>query len=153
MANVGSVKISGLDQIQKRLQELPEKIRKKHIRKALKDGSELVRAEAAMRAPRRKPGRGWMGFVERDDGPHLRDNITSRVTVGQKDASARVGIDYKKVHHGHLVEFGTKPHRIGKLHHPGSRKQPFMRPAWDAKGDESVDTIITQLAQAIEKEV
>jgi HK97 gp10 family phage protein len=146
------IKITGLDEIEKRLQQLPEKLRRKAIRQALKDGTEIVRAEAAMKAPRRRPGRGWMGFVERDDGPHLRDNITSKVSVTNKGATGRVGVDYKKVKHGHLVEFGTKPHRIGKLHHPGARKQPFMRPAFDGKGDEAVNTIITQLAQAVERE-
>jgi HK97 gp10 family phage protein len=147
-----TIQIRGLDEIEKRLQALPEKLRRKSIRKALKDGTEIVRAEAALRAPRRRPGIGWMGFVERDDEPHLKDNITSKVSVTAKGASGRVGIDYKKVRHGHLVEFGTKPHMIGKLHHPGARKQPFMRPAFDYKGDESVDVMTTQLAKAVEEE-
>ena len=108
-----TINIHGLDEIEKRLQDLPEKLRRKHIRKALKDGTELVREEAARLAPRRKPARGWMTFVETDDGPHLRDNITSKVTVGAGKSSGRVGVDHRKVKHGHMVEFGTRPHKVG----------------------------------------
>lgn len=167
MANVGSVSIKGLDEIEKRLQALPEKLRRKHIRKALKDGSEIVRAEAEQRVSRivrKRPIKDdFLLFLRGPDviGRRLKDNVISTVTVGAKGASARVGLDYKKVHHGHLVEFGTRPHKItiklrGRkitLNHPGSAAQPFMRPAFDNKGDESVDTMIAQLAAAVEKEI
>jgi len=160
--------IRGLDEIERRLKLLPEKLRRKSIRKALKDGSEIVRAEAersVSKIVRKRPIKDdFLLFLRGPDirGKHgrLRDNVVSTVKVGAGDASARVGLDYKKVHHGHLVEFGTKPHwikiklrgRTIRLHHPGSAAQPFMRPAFDNKGNESVDTMITQLAQAVEKE-
>lgn len=147
-----TINIRGLDEIERRLQALPDKIRRKHVRKALQDGSELVRAEAAGLVARRKIAHGWEGFVERP-GAHLKDFIVTKVTVTGVNATARVGLDYKKVHHGHLVEFGTRPHKVGKRQHPGARKQPFMRPAFDSKGDAAVETITTQLAQAVEKEV
>jgi HK97 gp10 family phage protein len=147
------ITIKGLDEIARRLEQLPEKLRRKHIREGLRAGSEVVRAEAARLAPRRKPGRGWEGFVERDDGPTLRDSITSKVSVTANGASARVGVDYKKVKHGHLVEFGTKPHRVGKRRHPGAKKQPFMRPAFDNTADESVGIITTRWAKGVEEEI
>ena len=75
-----------------------------------------------------------------------------RRRVGAGKSSGRVGVDHKKVKHGHMVEFGTRPHRVGKFHHPGARKQPFMRPAFDYKGDKALDIMITQLAEAVEKE-
>lgn len=169
--------IRGLDEIARRLQLLPEKLRRKSIRKALNDGAEIIRAEAernVSKIVRKRPIKDdFLLFLRGPDirgkGGRLRDNVITTVKVGSKegragmediDAYARVGLNYKKVHHGHLVEFGTKPHwikiklrdRTIRLHHPGSAAQPFMRPAFDNKGNESVDTMITQLAQAVEKE-
>jgi HK97 gp10 family phage protein len=160
MSEVLSISITGLDEIEKRLQALPEKIRRRYVRKALQDGTEIIRAEAQLRVPRRKPNSGWESFVQR--GETLRDAVATKISVRQGDALGRVGLDYKKVHYGHLVEFGTRPHKIriktrsGKyrtIQHPGARKQPFMRPAFDNKGDESVEVMITELAAAVEKEV
>lgn len=172
-----TVQIRGLDEIARRISELPEKLRRKHYRKALKDGSEIVRSEAersVSRIVRKRPIKDdFLLFLRGPDirgkGGRLRDNVITKVSVGNKedragmkdiDAYARVGLNYKKVHHGHLVEFGTKPHwikiklrgRTIRLHHPGSAAQPFMRPAFDNKGNEAVDTMITQLAEAVEKE-
>ena len=147
-----TVQITGLDGIEKRLELLPEKLRRKAIRQALTDGTELIRDDAQARVPMRKPVRGWMAFLAREDEPHLRDAIVSRVSVTAKGASGRVGVDYKKVRHGHLVEFGTKPHRVRNFQHPGSRKQPVMRPAVDTKGDQAVDVMVSELAKAVEEE-
>lgn len=148
-----TVDIKGLAEIERRLRELPEKVRRKHVRKSLKDATEIVRSDAQRRAPREDMTMDMWDYIYGvDTGPHLKDNITSKVTVGANGASGKVGIDYKKVHHGHLVEFGTKPHRIGKFSHPGAKKHPFMRPAFDARGDEAVEVITTQLRDAVEKE-
>lgn len=159
MAEIFTVKIEGLAEIEKRLQALPENVRKKHVRKALQDGSELVRVDvqrrvAAISARRIKDD--FLFFLRAPDMKHLKDYVVSKVKVGVRGAYAIVGLNYKEVRHGHLVEFGTKPHKIkiGKItiNHPGAKKQPFMRPAFDAQGDKSVDVITTQLRDAVEKE-
>lgn len=167
-----TVEIKGLDEIEKRLQALPEKIRRKYIRTALKEGSDLILEEARSKVKRSQ-------VMRHPKAGHLADAIVSRISVGMNSASARVGVDYKKVSTGHLVEFGTKPHQVGlkvksgprkgqrriirfsdgtfrfaiSEQHPGARKQPFMRPAYDAKGDEALNIMLTMLAQAVEKEV
>ena len=163
--NSTTISIKGLDAIKQRLQALPDKIQRKHIRRALKDGSEVVRAEAELRVSRivrKMPKDNFLFFLRRPDmGPRLRNNVTSKVSVNAGGGTATVGLDYKKVHHGHLVEFGTKPHKIiiklanGKtiiVNHPGSKAQPFMRPAFDGKGNEAVELMVTELANAVEKE-
>lgn len=138
MANVS---IQGLDKIELRLQALPEKLRRTRIRQAMNDGMEIVRAEAEHNARRsRSPY-----------APHLSDNIVKKVTIGAQKATGRIGAT--NVHHGHLVEFGVRPHMIGKRYHPGAKKQPWMRPAFDGKSDESVEVMITQLAKSVEEEV
>lgn len=143
MAKVDQVTIKGLKEIEQRLQKLPEKVRRKHLRGALKDGSDIVREDAEQRARKRMGKRP----------PHLADHVVNKVTVGANFATALVGINYKVVKHGHLVEFGTKAHRIGKRKHKGTDPHPFMRPAYDAKAENATDHIIDKLAKAIEKEV
>jgi HK97 gp10 family phage protein len=155
-----AVEVKGLDEIEKRLQALPEKLRRKAIRQALTDGANII-VEQAKAICHKAPE------PTHPNAGHLADAINSRITVGERGASARVGIDYKKVKHGHLVEFGTKAHGTGKPRivyipgtgfrrvsgkHPGSTKHPFMRPAFDTKGDEAVNRITTDLAKAVEKE-
>lgn len=73
--------------------------------------------------------------------------------------------------YAHLVEYGTKPHHVGKgaithvykgskkkaqaigAKHPGSRAQPFMGPAFRAKSDESIRTIERVVVQELDKEI
>lgn len=150
MAKSGMVQIKGLDEIEKRLQALPEKLRRRSLKKILQDNLDTVTEEARILAPRRLSA-GWEAFVER--GEHLRDAIVNKVSVTAKKAGGMVGLDYKKVRHGHLLEFGTKPHMIGKIKHPGSKARPFMRPALDNKGDAVLDDMTTKLAKAVEEEV
>lgn len=152
-----TVQIRGLDEIERRLKALPEKLRRKAIRGALQDGMEPVRVEAALRAPERTPTHGWLASLEsrrKKNRGHLKDNIASKVTVGAKAAQGRIGCT-NRVRHAHLVEFGTDPHdiKMGKRtwRHRGARKQPFMRPAFDAKSGESVEIITSELAQAVEE--
>jgi HK97 gp10 family phage protein len=144
-----TMKFTGLEEVERRLQALPERVRKKTLRKTIAQATEIIRAEAERRCPHRKPvkpGSGWEAFVDRDL-IHLHEAIASRVNVGKKSAFGRVGIDYKKVRHGHLVEFGHKWKTKSKS--GITRKFPFMRPAFDAKGEEAVRLLIDDLLQAV----
>lgn len=66
--------------------------------------------------------------------------------------------------YAHFPEFGTRPHRVGKIsmepgaersggEHPGSRPQPFMRPAFDTKADEALRTVRLVIARELEREL
>jgi HK97 gp10 family phage protein len=165
MSDFISWNITGLQAIQLRLNALPEKIKRKHIRSALAAGAEVIRAEAARLAPRRKPkkpGHGWEAFVT-DSRVKLHEAVVSKVVVGPvTGAVAVVGLDYSKVHHGHLLEFGTRAHdvtfktlsgrHLRTIHIPAMRKQPFMRPAFDNKSDEAVEIIVNRLMAAVDLE-
>jgi HK97 gp10 family phage protein len=150
MASGKSIQIHGLDEIEKRLKALPEKLRKRSIKRAFQDGLDILADEIRLRVPRRLSA-GWEAFVDR--GTSLADAVASALTVGAQKTAGKVGLDYTKTRHGHLLEFGTKPHKIGKRQHPGSKARPFMRPSFDSRGDAAVDEITTQLAKAVEKEV
>lgn len=57
--------------------------------------------------------------------------------------------------HGHLVEFGTKPHinqgQFPGTQHPGTAPQPFMRPAWDSDKMALMDRLGKEMWTEIEK--
>ena len=59
------------------------------------------------------------------------------------------------VFYSHLVEFGTAPHINGGIFagskHPGTRPQPFMRPAWDSTQAEALTRISDELRAEIMK--
>lgn len=156
-----TIRMEGMSAIQMHLQQLPEKVRRKHLRKALNDAMELVREEAVRHIPPRKISHGWEAFVTYP-GAHLKDSVIKEVSIRAAGAFGKVGLDYKKVHHGHLVEFGTRKHwikiktRRGKtmrLQHPGARKHPFMRVAFANKSDEAVDLLVHRLMAAVEMEM
>lgn len=160
MANVDLVKIEGLKEIEAKLNALPKRVRNRHLRRIMHWGSEIVRKEGEARAPRgtrTRPDIGWMAWIEADGGPRLSENIVSKVVIHQDgNATATVGIDYSKVRHGHLVEFGTRAHWIpvgkGRVLHPGSKPYPFMRPAFDGKANASVEYMLKNFVTAIERE-
>jgi HK97 gp10 family phage protein len=157
--------IKGLQEIEFRLNALPEKVKRKHLRSAMTDAAEIIRAQAqrnVSRIRRKTIKDDFLFFLRGPDlSPRLRNHVEKKVTIGKLGARARVGLDYKEVHHGHLVEFGTGPHEIFikmksghyfKIHHPGSKKQPFMRPAYDAKAGEATELLIARLMAAVEME-
>jgi HK97 gp10 family phage protein len=57
--------------------------------------------------------------------------------------------------HGIFAEFGTSPHinqgKFAGSHHPGTPPHPFMRPAFDAQAQPTVDRLAVILAQEIDK--
>lgn len=136
----GGIEIKGLDEIERRLQALPEKIRRKHIRRVLTDSATIVRDEAKLRA-RRAP------IPTRPELGHLADHIELKVWVTLYRANATVGVDWQTHSYGHLIEFGhkVKGQRMSKKH-------PFMRPAFDNKAEEALNKMVTDLRDAVEKE-
>lgn len=74
-----------------------------------------------------------------------------RRTAGPNQALVTAG--GPGVRHGHLMEFGTKPHVNGGLfagtQHPGTEPQPFMLPAARLTEDQNRRRIGRAVAQAI----
>ena len=143
MANSGyysGIEIKGLDEINRKLQGLPERVRRKHVRKSLEDAANIVRNEARRRAKKAL-------VPTRPDLGHMADHIESKVWVTLYRANATVGVDWQTHSYGHLVEFGHKLPGGGE-----TKKQPFMRPAFDNKSREALDRLLTDLRDAVEKE-
>jgi len=128
------IRIDGLEELDKRLRALPDKINRDIMGKALEDGAEIIRAEAEANAP----------YDGSSMGHHLKDNIKlSDVKRRGSSTEIQVGIDYKKVKHGHLVEFGHGGPKPAPAH-------PFMRPAFDTKKGEALHAIRETLRRLIE---
>lgn len=143
--------ISGGRQLDDLLQTLPAKIERNIMRSALREGAKQVLEEVQQRIP--------------VDSGQLRASarITTRYRKGTVTASVKVGNFV--AWYAHLVEFGTRAHEItprrrgGALRingnevrsadHPGTRAQPFMRPAADASLGPAIAAVTARIRQRL----
>ncbi len=124
--------LTGFAELERFLDELPEKLQAKVARVAMAAGARVIRDEARLVVPKKS---GALKRSIRSSSGRARDGqITATIKAGNKDAF-----------YAHMVEFGTQPHdirpkkakalKIGGgyallMHHPGARPKPFMRPAY-----------------------
>lgn len=139
-----------LDQL---LATLVPKVEKNIMRTALRAGAVVFLEEVKARVPRNN---GDLAASAR---------ITSRVRRGEVSASAKVG--NKTAWYAHLVEYGTRAHKItakregGALRflgvtsksvmHPGAKAGPFMRPAADAAFTGAVAAVQKKIRERLTK--
>lgn len=143
--------IAGGRQLDDLLQTLPAKMERNILRSALRTGAVVVLDEVKQRIPE---ATGQLRASAR---------ITTRYRKGTVTASVKVGNFV--AWYAHLVEFGTRPHVItprnpgGSLRfdgievrsaaHPGTRAQPFMRPAADASLSAAIAAITAKIRQRL----
>jgi HK97 gp10 family phage protein len=127
------VKVEGLDGLLAALEELPKRTTQKAVvRRSLKQAAEPIRNLAASLAPY---------DASQSTFYHLRDDVivSDKTTARDGDPGAPpgsvtvfVGPDKRLIrHHGIMVEFGTFK----------DRAQPFMRPAWEAGKERSLNLL------------
>lgn len=144
------VKVKGLDQLQKALEELPKELHKGPLRAAASAGAKVVQDEAKRRAPI-----GEARYIKKTNktivpGTLRRAIYRTRSRSGSNaDQEAQiVGIRYGKKYqrrgldawYWRFIEFGTRT----------IQKSPFIRPAFDETKDRQIEAIRTRLAKAIE---
>lgn len=142
--------VQGLKELNENLSKLAIAVEKKLVRKALKMGGAILKAEVERGARRASGGptyptkftpKGKKSGGERGPG-HMADHIVMKVSITKKrGAVVKVGPD-KDHWYASLQEFGT----------PNSPADPFMRPALDSKAQEVIDVVAKELGQGIEKE-
>lgn len=132
------------------LDTLAPKMQKNVNRAALRAGAAVFREEVRQNVP--------------VSSGELRKSvrITTRARNGQASASVKIG--NSKAWYAHLVEFGTRPHKIEPkdgtalslngnprraVEHPGSQGRPFVRPAVDAKFSEAVATVEKRMRELL----
>lgn len=142
--------VTGGRELAELLATLAPKIEKNIMRAALRAGAVVVRGEARSRVPR-------------SSGALFRSvRITTRSQRGQAFASVKAGNAI--AFYAHMVEFGTRPHRIQaapgsaldvagnplrSVEHSGSRPRPFMRPAAEAAFAPAVDAIQAKIRERL----
>lgn len=140
MANVETIQVKGLPELRARLQELARAPDRRSVTAALKDGAEIVRADAQRRAPvsghPHRLGRSrsivMPGFMR----AHLRVSALRRT-----EFFASVAVYVKqRAFYWRFVEFGTRY----------IRARPFLRPALEVNRVKAAETIVARLRERIE---
>lgn len=147
-----TVKLEGLDEIQKKLRLLPERIGRNAMRRALRKGANVVRD-------------GVRENAKRVDDPETREQIAKNVAVygggakrerqvggvmmrvgvrgGARPTSGDNGTPGGNTTHWRFVELGTST----------ARAQPFMRPAAAEKASPAFQAIASDMDKQIDKEI
>jgi len=135
------------------LQGLPVKVEKNILRAALRAGVNEFKAEIKQNVP--------------VDSGALRSSVKVSVKSKRGTVYAQVKVGGKKAPHAHLVEFGTKPHKIRakknhalafggaviqEVDHPGAKPHPFVRPAFDSKSQAAIAATGNKIRERLTKE-
>jgi HK97 gp10 family phage protein len=153
------VEIKGLSELQKLLDTLPAKIEANIMRGAMRAGAKVVQESAKAKAPRKSgkmaeglkiTTRSRSGVVSasvKASGPHA--FLAPMIEFGTKPHFISVSDENKNFNakRGRLESVSSVNRRflviggeiVGKsVSHPGSRAQPFMRPALDENTERAV---------------
>lgn len=148
--------MKGLDAIQRKLEQLPEKVARKGLKKALQRGGAIIASAFAAFAPR------LSGFL----AEHF--NIKIKFHRGDLAASAYVGPDGKMDYPEKDGTYRTKTSKTGRIKKVGRvavaavarflelgtskmPAKPFMTPAWESHKEIARDAIIDDLRATIEE--
>lgn len=164
--------ISGGRELDAFLQTLSAKVEKNIMRSALAAGARVIAADVKQRAPV-GPSSSENANLYGGYAGALRDSVRVSTKVGKDgriSAAVKVGGKGKKganVFYAHMVEFGTRAHKISPQHtralviggavvssvdHPGARHQPFVRPGFDSKASEAIAAIGMQIRKRLTAE-
>ena len=149
-----SVKIDGLKELQQALSQLPLEIQKNPLRSAVSAGAKVILDEAIRRAPQGETGnlrKALYRYRSRSQSGRGQETFLVGVRKGKKnyvDSAKnrrlnRVGKKYTvegEAYYWRFIEFGTSK----------MPARPFLRPAFESKKNQAVETIKNRLAVAIE---
>ena len=145
--------VTGLADLQKALNDFPVQVEKKIMRGGLRAGMKPMLEAAKQAVPVKSSA--------------LRDSLRIGTNAKSGKVTATLKAGDKKAWYAYMVEFGTAAHFIqpkfakalgflGALvegvHHPGSKKKPFMRPAMDTMQPQAIQAMADYLRQRIDKE-
>lgn len=171
-----TAQVIGAEAVMKSLANLKGAVQRRLVRGALTAAARVVAKEMKALAPRDS------GLLKKSIGQVVRTYRNKGVTLavigprrGFKRFVNRTRADGSKrqvmsdpVKYARLVEFGTEPHALGKgsdlltkkkskgkqhgLMHPGTRAQPFIRPALERKKAEAMNVFTQKLREGMERE-
>jgi len=134
------------EEIVMNLEKLEEKIQKKLVRKAMRAGAKVLLEEAKARVPVKT------GNLKKSLGINSRTkkgNIVMYISPREGKSAKYDGFYGRFVELGHILRERCKGKR-GKIIKHISPK-PFLRPAFEAKGEEAVRVFTKTLKEEVEK--
>lgn len=162
-----NVDILGGKALAKALSELPLKIERNIMRSALRAGASVIAAEARRNVP---TDTQELKRSIRTSSNSKRGMVEANAVVGMTKRDKVTGNKVRKGWYATFVEFGTAPHliRAGKnkpvlsfrdrngvwhraleVNHTGAKAKPFMRPAFDTKGEEAVKAVADRIRERL----
>ncbi|HIH5871648.1 TPA: HK97-gp10 family putative phage morphogenesis protein [Proteus mirabilis] len=154
---MGEIKISGLPEIQRKMQDVARKVRKRSARKAMNAGASTLKKEIKNRVP-----------ILKEEVPHRRKgtikrNIRSKTKV-RRNGQIKTRIWVKSLPGKKITAFKQATGKNAALNPNdpfywwfvefGTSKmpaQPFMRPGFEAKKETTAKVIVQTLKEEIEK--
>lgn len=150
---MAELNINGGRQLDELLRTLSVKVEKSILRSALRAGANEFKVAVKANVP----------VVEGRLKASVR--VTTKTKKGTVYAYLKIG--GRMAPHAHLVEFGTRPHKInpkgsgglligadfvGAADHPGAKPHPFARTAFDEKPRQAIDAVAAQIRKRLTKE-
>lgn len=137
------LELRGFNEIKRTLALLPERLQRNYLRGGVRAALAVLAKEARQQAPA-------------DTGELKRSIRTStRAFYGGRLLTGKVKVSGRRARHAHLVEFGTRPHRIAvrtarvlavgpgvfakEVQHPGAKARPYMGTAVERKSSAAHD--------------
>lgn len=152
-------KIQGFKEMDQLLNLLPEQVARKLADNAVRAGGNLLAKKVDEKAP----------------GSIKGEIVVKKDKKSQHSVGYKIGVS-KKVHIAHLIEFGTAPHKIAtgkkskrkkrnkkvlsdgskffgnEINHPGTKAEPFFRPALEENQAEYLKKVGQILARGLARE-
>jgi len=126
--------VIGLDKLLKSLHVLPERIQQNVLVGAIRAGTKPILTEAKAKVPKRTGNlKKSLGVIR----VKTRDKTKVIFTISPRKGGKNDGW------YAHMVEFGTSK----------DRPQPFLRPAFELKADETINSVRIYMAKRIDKEI
>jgi HK97 gp10 family phage protein len=148
------MKLSGFDDVEAALKELPKATSKNVVKRAMLDAAEPMVQDAKGKAPRREgdlaEGISATAQIVSSQAPFSRK-------PGKGEVRVFVGPNYKPgtpgyAPHAHLVEFGTGPRFTESGASRGQMPaEPYIRPAYDGGKHGFIDRLSQSILAEIEK--
>lgn len=166
---MSEIHVKGMKELGEFLKTLEPKLRNNVMRAALRQGANVVKEAVVQNIPvapaNTENARLYGGYAGA-----LRDSVRvgSRIRRdGKVVAYVRAGgkKGTRDVYYAHMVEYGTKSHKIGKVgrllwingrwvhapvRHPGARPHPFMRPAADTTAQTATVAVGNKIRSILE---
>lgn len=162
MARITEIKLEGIPELTLALKNIRGADLRKATVRAVRNGAEVIRAEAARNAPIGAGSEHMYPEGHKKAGTvgHLKDNIATTISTDslKGEVKAKIGLNWR-VWYGRLVEFG---HALAVRSHKAGKKwvykivgrveaKPFMRPAFDSKKEEAIQACDAEYRKLVAK--